>query len=68
MTPDEQQRLERIVRRYHGQMDTLELTPDTRAQLAFDLGWLIGLGMRCQQLEAAPAGAQKGAHGERGSA
>ena len=33
----------RIIKRYHGRMDTLELTPEVRAQLAYDLGFLAGL-------------------------
>ena len=37
------QRLQRIMARYHGQMDTFELTPETRTQLAYDLGWLTGM-------------------------
>jgi len=44
--------LNRIASRYAGRMDTLELTEATRAQLAFDLGMLIGMCMRL--LEGSP--------------
>lgn len=41
-------KLNQIVVAYHGNMDTLDFNdPTTRAQLAFDLGYLIGL---CQRL------------------
>jgi hypothetical protein len=44
----EDARVIRIYARYSGQFETLELDdPDVRAQLAFDLGFLVG---RCLKL------------------
>jgi hypothetical protein len=41
------ERVARIWMRYHGQMERLDFTdPDTRAQLAFDLGILLGLALK----------------------
>jgi hypothetical protein len=53
LTDDE--RLTAIFQRYHGHMDTLELTPDARAQLALDLGVLCGM---CTRLLHARQGAR----------